>query len=121
MGSYEPNLWGKLMNQSFTTLPLIITVILFLLISTVIVYYCDVTGNPIWDKPALIPAVIIIPLILVGWLPLGFYALSLYKQERPFPATLLSVITVLWIIAIIVAMGGIIRFLIGMSNKFLGF
>ena len=109
------------MNQSFTTLPLIITVILFLIISTVIVYYCDVTGNPIWDKPALIPVIIIIPLILVGWLPLGFYTLYLYKKERIFPATVLSVITVLWIIAIIVAIGGIIRFLIEVSNKFLGF
>ncbi len=109
------------MNQSFSTLPVIITVILCLVSSTVIVYYFDVTGNPVWDKPALIPAVILIPVILVGWLPLGFYSLYLYKKERPVIATILSVITLLWIIAVIVAIGGIIRFLIGVSNKFLGF
>jgi hypothetical protein len=109
------------MNQTFTISPLIITIILCLVISTVIVYYFDITGKPIWDTPELIPVIIIVPLLLVGWLPLGFYSLSLYKKEKNVLATVLFVATLLWIIAILVLIGGIIRFLIEISNKLLGF
>ncbi|HPZ10401.1 MAG TPA: hypothetical protein PL110_20090 [Candidatus Eremiobacteraeota bacterium] len=107
--------------KQYLTLPLTITVILFLLISTVIVYYFDITGNPIWNTPKFIPFILIIPLAITGWLPLGFYALYIYKKEKNTLSIIMLLITIIWIISLLVFIGCTIRFLIELSNKFLGF
>ena len=53
-------------------IPLTITVILVFIIATAVVYIFDMSGNPIWNTLELIPLILVIPLIMVGWLPLGF-------------------------------------------------
>ena len=105
------------MRQTYVTIPLTITVILILLIATLVVYLFDISGHPIWNTPKLIPLIFLIPLLLTGWLPLGFYGIYLNRIERNKTGILLLLLSILWIIGLVVLISCTIKSFINIYQE----
>jgi len=86
-----------------------------------VVYIFDITGKPIWDKPGLIPLIVIIPVVAVGWLPLGSYGVYLNRKKNNL-GTILIALSIIWIFVILIIIVSITQSLIHiMSAKLFEF
>lgn len=108
------------MKESYLKIPLTVTIILFLAISTAIVYIFDIIGHPIWESPRLIPLILIIPVLLAGWFPAGFYGIYL-NRKKSSAGNILIVISILWLIAILVIIGCSVKSIVTIVSEQLGF